>query len=887
MLNEQELEVLFEAHNIPLPARNRIQDIRRNAPIRRTDGADKSVKVRYVSTKMGFVIEAEAFHTEYAAIRTWDNSPEVLEFYPQPTRLNISYKSRTGRPIGVAITPDAFLITKHGFVFVECKTEDELLKLSIQAPQRFMKEGERWRSPPAEQSAAELGCQFTIRSSAENNWTLISNLEFLEDYQRIWRNPENQIEEEQVLRVVNEKRFLSTRDLIAEIGTDTVADTLYRLIIQNRLYFDLDRSRLAQHDSAMVFRDALIAETYRHIHQVDTGLESWASPLDLSPGRQFSWDGQQWEILNVSDRSLFARESIPSGEKPAIIELHPEHLEQLCRQGVICTILPATQRDPRLAEQERRLRSLPSEALRTATYRYRVLFQQEPSDASPRTKYYWKRRFREAEVRYGLGLLGLVPNMDGKQGNPTSRIAVEVEEEIHRILKEEWSKPQQLSNRYCWGLLKSFCDRNGYQTPSEKTFRKRARKLIDQNDQLRRLGSRRAYQTETQYLSLEYTTPPHGERPFHIAHIDHTPLDLVLLDSDMKEILKSAVLTLMIDAYSRVVLAWYITFDKPSYRSCMMVIRECVRRHGLLPQFIVTDQGAEFGSVYYETLLAQYHCHKKERPRSKCRHGSVIERIFNTSASQFTHNLIGNTKAWRYFRQVSREVDPKRLARWTYGMLEEHLGRYFTEIYHHNHHSTLGASPMQKFSEGRKFSGLREHTLIPYDKQFIAATCPSTAKGKAKVSHRGIKINYRYYTCGALTGTRHRGNEYPVRYDPFNLNRAYVYVDGCWHECLAYDAAVMPPMTEKALRIVSAMLKLEFRTSRQAAELNAQRIAEYLREAEEDMTLMAQLLREQETAAVVERLTNPAPLPDIDILATPNHPRSIEAAFEPQLLEDF
>lgn len=97
----------------------------------------------------------------------------------------------------------------------------------------------------------------------------------------------------------------------------------------------------------------------------------------------------------------------------------------------------------------------------------------------------------------------------------------------------------------------------------------------------------------------------------------------------------------------------------------------------------------------------------------------------------------------------------------------------------------------------------------------------------------------------------------------------------------------MPPMTEKAMRIVSATLKHEFRTSRQAAELNALRVAEYLREAEEDMTLMAQLLREQETAAVVERLTNPAPLLDIDTPAAPDLPPTAETAFEPQLLEDF
>ena len=895
MLCEQQLIALFDAQNIPIPARNRIQDIRREAPIRRTDGADKSVKVRYVSAKMGFVIEAEAFHTEYAAIRIWDNHPEIFELYPQPTKLNISYKNPSGRQIGVSITPDAFLIGKQGFVFVECKMEEELLRLSIKSPERFLKEGDRWRSPPAEKAAAELGCQFVIRSSAENNWMLISNLEFLEDYLRVRPTATNREEEERILGLVAEKRFVSTRDLIADVGTSTAADTLYRLIAENRIYFDLQAFRLAIHDSAIVFKDALLAETYRHVQSSKSGTEpGWAAPLDLTPGRHFSWDGQNWEILNVSNKSVFAREIAATGEQPAIIELQAEHLEQLCRQGSITVARLSTDSDPRFQEQQQRLRALPADALQVANQRYRVLFENAASESCIRTQKYWKKRFREAEVRYGLGLLGLIPNQDSNQGNRTSRIPVEVEEEIHRIFKDEWSKPHQVSYQYCWGLLKSYCDQHGYQTPTPKTFRNRGRRLIDQHDQLKRIGSKRAYQVETQYLSLEYTTPPHGERPFHIAHIDHTPIDLALRDSEQKEVLKSAILTLMIDAYSRVVLAWYITFDKPSYRSCMMVIRECVRRHGRFPQFIVTDQGSEFGSVYYETLLAQYHCHKKERPRSKCRHGSVIERIFNTSTTQFTHNLMGNTKAWRHFRQVSRDVDPKRLARWTYGMLEEHLGRYFTEVYPHNHHSTLGTTPMQRFVEGLKYSGLREHTLIPYDKHFIANTCPSTPKGKAKVSPRGVKINYRYYTCGAIAGARHHGAEYPVRYDPFNLNHGFVYVDGCWHECLAYDAAIMPPLTEKALRIVTATLKLDFRSSRQASELNAVRIAEYLQQAEEDMALMAQLLREQETAATVERLSTPlipanTPESDGDESGLNRmHPFSSgQPQFEPQLLESF
>jgi hypothetical protein len=62
----------------------------------------------------------------------------------------------------------------------------------------------------------------------------------------------------------------------------------------------------------------------------------------------------------------------------------------------------------------------------------------------------------------------------------------------------------------------------------------------------------------------------------------------------------------MVDAFSRRVLAFTLIYDPPSYRSCMLVLRDCVRRHQRLPQNVVVDGGVEFGSIYFETLLARY-----------------------------------------------------------------------------------------------------------------------------------------------------------------------------------------------------------------------------------------------------------------------------------------
>jgi len=114
--------------------------------------------------------------------------------------------------------------------------------------------------------------------------------------------------------------------------------------------------------------------------------------------------------------------------------------------------------------------------------------------------------------------------------------------------------------------------------------------------------------------------------------------------------------TFLSDAFSRRLLAVCLTFDPPSYRSCMLALRECVRRYERLPEAIVVDGGPEFESVYFETLLARYGCTKKTRPGGRPRFGSVCERLFGTT----------NTRNHQYPepRQGHQERQSKRAGLW-------------------------------------------------------------------------------------------------------------------------------------------------------------------------------------------------------------------------------
>ncbi len=891
MLSDSELLQLFEIFETPELGQRRIQWIRQNAPVRPVSGGSRAVKVRYVPRKMPFVLEAEAFQTEYVALVTYDNDDETLEIYLQPTKLKISYVHLKGKKVTINITPDIFLIQKSGFIFIECKTEEELKRLADASPNRYVVDEKGcWRSPPAETAAAELGCQFKIRSTTENNWKLVENLEFLRDY---FEDGCPEVSEDDRQRVLSQFETNAWSTMFDLIHTEPAieADWIYSLIVRREIYFDLINDRIADYTHALVFRDELASHAYRLFARSKTGLAgNFNCNLQIAVGMRFTWDGRGWLIANVGETRIAAQplENV-EGDLP-VIELTYDQLFELAQAGKIGVV--ATPDSDRDVEQEghRLVRGASPAQIEIAKYRYQVIFgEHSPKNpyvsVSKRTRNYWMANYRAAEQQYGYGFIGLIPDRDKTQGNRSRKLDSAILTILSEVITNDWETAKKKNFTASYGKLRNQCEEKGFIPPSLKVFRSEISKRHSYEQEKKRVGEKAAYNLEPQYLELEYTTPRHGTRPFHIGHIDHTPIPLKVRDKTLQKVLKSIWLTVMLDAYSRKVLAYYFSFDPPSYRSCLMVIRDCVRRHGRLPKFIVVDQGSDFNSVYFETTLAMLRCSKKERPGGKPRFGSIMERVFNTTMTQLIDNLFGSTQIYvDHYRQVSKDVDPERLAIWTYERITIRFEQYLNDVYHKNEHSTLGMSPEQAFVVGMRESGKREHRLISYSHDFKVLTCPSTDKGDAKVTPRGVKINYLYYKCAAFHLPGIPGTRVPIRFEPFNVGIAFAFVNGFWHECQSEHYAIFQNYTERSVLLASQRLLLLNRRQGKAAEINAERLATFLASVEGEELLEMQRLNDQESQdhrAAINKVTRP-PASHQATPASPPVNRII-----PELLEDF
>lgn len=852
MLGHDELLAWFDRRAIPEPTRGLINQIRSSGPSRRVGGGHSNVSGRYPSRKMGVTVQFESHRVELAGIYEMEHDAIVLEYFDQPPAIKLDYESVAGKRIGVLHTPDFFVIRREEAGWEEWKTEEELCRLNGHNPNRYAPGGdEPWRCAPGQAYAEQLGLYYRVRSSAEIDWVFQRNIQFLEDYLRADSTAVEAGSRDIVMAYVLANPSLTLEDLVRATAAKVQPDDIFRMIAANHIYVDIHAAPLAEPSRVEVYSSAEAASTAK---TNGSGKPQFESPFRLQCGSSFNWDARHWTVINVGDSSIGLL-----SERREMVELPIAAFDTLVQQKRIQIVSEYPRKAFESTAME--LLSKASESdLRTANCRAdlvnRYLYDQSlpaEADTSLRSFLRWVTRYRHAQTTYGTGYLGLLPHHSAK-GNRTPRLSEAVRRAMTEVLEHDYETKKQKTLYSSWIKLKLCCENKGIVAPSYKTFTVAAGQRDPYRQRLKRQGHRSAYLLEPFYWELDLKTPRHGDRPLEIGHIDHTELDVEVVSSRTGRVLGRPWMTLLIDAYSRRVAAIYLTFDPPSYRSCMMVLRECVRRHNRLPQIVVVDGGKEFSSTYFEALLANYECTKKQRPPAKARFGSLCERMFGVSNTQFIHNLRGNTLIMRNVRQVTKSVNPKGLAVWSLGELHDRLREYLYEVYDTADHPALGQSPREAFFTRLAETGERRHRMIPYDEAFLVLTMPTTTRGTAKVlSGRGVKIHHVYYWCEAFRDSEVQGQQIAVRFDPFDAGVAYAFVHKQWVQCHSEHYATLKGRSEREVMLATQELHQRCRNHAASFAVSARQLAEFLESVEAEEVLLSQRLNDLESKTI--RLT--------------------------------
>jgi putative transposase len=777
----------------------------RSSPPSRTPGARRgNMPVWYPSKKMQCIIKAESHKVEFAFLLQAEHDDTILEVWDQPPAIQLEYLDRRNRLQRPLHTADYFVFGSEECGWIECKPTQELAKQAEKRPNRYvLDQSGTWRCPAGEAFAATYGLTYRVWTSDQINWAAQENWLYLEDYYADLERlavPEAALE--RLYRLVDEHPGILLSSLRG-VASDIPAELINIAIARHDLYVDLATYRLSDPWRTPVFRNRQVARATASL---------------------------------VSDMGDATSAHTPTAEQASSIT--PEG-----------RVLLEQARDVDLA---------------TAVFRNRVINPDQYDDdeqtqvntcastIAARTKRRWRKCYRDAQTRYGSGFIGLLPQF-ARSGRKREAGSESVQL-IHQVLETHYDTVTHKPKRGAYGEYLKHIEEQQLTPLSPRTFyREVERHKAAYEQAVAREGTRAAYPFKEHMHAHEQTISRHGSYAWAMGHLDHTEVNLILCDSRTGQSLGKCWLTLLILSHPRRIAAFYLTFDPPSYRSCLMVLRLCVKRYGRLPTAITVDGGPEFQSVYFEQLLALYCVRKHQRPASEPRFGSPQERLFGSMETEFLYHLLGNTQAAGEPRQHTRATDPARLAVWTLPALAERVQQWADEEYDTLRHPALGMTPREAYELSLKRDGERAHKLIPYDETFRMTTLPATRKGTALVRPGvGVRINHLEYWCEAMRDPTVEQTQVKVRYDPFDVSVAYAYIDGVWRQRFTpYDE--FAGCSERELQLLASELRQNRRlhAGREQGEISQKQLADFRRENATKETILRQQRHDRETRAAL------------------------------------
>lgn len=302
-------------------------------------------------------------------------------------------------------------------------------------------------------------------------------------------------------------------------------------------------------------------------------------------------------------------------------------------------------------------------------------------------------------------LTSLMPKIRRDKGS--RKLSDEIEAIIRGSIEEIYLTSQRKPvSRVCDDVRRR-CLTAGLEPPHANTIRNRIAQLAEPQ----RVERRRGRKVADEAFSPIQGSFPGASWPLAVVQIDHTKLDIILVDNAHRRPIGRPWITLAIDVFSRMIAGFYVSFDPPGALSTGLCIAHAVlpkeqwlAKHDLdadwpvwgFPKTIHMDNAKEFRGLMLQRACAEYSIDIDWRPVARPHFGGHIERLLGT-ASKEIHTLPGSTFS---NPQQRGAYDSEGKAALTLGDFEAWFAVYITKVYHQRKHSTIGMSPLAKYREG-------------------------------------------------------------------------------------------------------------------------------------------------------------------------------------------
>ena len=838
------------------------------APARRVGGGRFNTVMRLASRKMDRGIQCESRTAEAPFALMCEEDPNVAFYLCQPAAIYVYQTDSKGR---VSLRPRTFDFVllnisenadEAGFWVVECKRSEELEAEGRKPNARYTWDGSCWRFLAAEEAAERLGLQFRVFSSDEIDTCRCMNVEFLTDFVGV-RCPDSELAEA-LVAWVSEAGSLRIRQALSLPGMKS--NVVWWLIANNEIWADLSKELVKDDDTSSIYISQAIMLASRHLREplAEIAGSHKINAVRVEPGFPVRWDGKPFVILNRGKTEVHLRHDVKDG---GMVSLPHGDFLRLLREGSICGDKDGIAARVSAA-REALVRRARKEALKEAVWRYKILREYRETGISPaglskRSVERFEQWAREGKRRYGGEFFGLIRLRGRASGTPeldSKRQAV-----LAEMIEAYGGKRGGAGYSVIYRELLSRCKKLGiHPAPSYWTLRRRLKEGRLPDVILKREGWRAAYQAMGPGRRMG-DVPAAPTRAFQTAHFDHTPLSVKVVSRYTGKVLESRVnLSFMIDAYSAMPLAMYVSFDHPSKVAVCEVLLDCLVRHARLPNNIVVDKGKEFGSVDWEKALVTLEVNKIERPALSPRVGSPIERHFGVTDSEFIHALPGSMKLAKPGRNQTPTHAPAKYAGLTFPQLQEGCERWFFEVFPELVHGSLGATRREAFEHSLEHSGERESRHVQVDDGVRIALSLSVKGGTRKVHRvRGIRVKWLDYWNELFSYGDVAGTNVEVKIDPLDVSVVFAMVRGGWVTCrLSNGRAHLQGRSWKLVNLAIQELREQRRTGAKRRWVNAAKVAELIHEIvgqDSPVGRQAELDRESRGGADVEPVAKGRP----------------------------
>lgn len=384
--------------------------------------------------------------------------------------------------------------------------------------------------------------------------------------------------------------------------------------------------------------------------------------------------------------------------------------------------------------------------------------------------------------RQSHGLMTSIIPQKPNGGKGRSRLSEQQEELINQVIDKFYLTSQKLSPAKIVEEIRKQCLEKQIEFSSEITIRRRLAALTLSQLQKRSDGS-----NSTEPIIGSF---PKVDHPLDVVQIDHTLVDVIIVDPIERLVIGRPYVTFAIDTYSRCIGGFVLSLEAPSATSVGLCLTNIAMDkaswlqtleidalwpiHGK-PNIIYVDNGSDFHSNALTRGCLQHGIKIEYRPMGKPHYGGIIERVIGTMM-KLVHTLPGTT-----FSNIKEKGDypSENKACLTLGELERWLIIAITKYYHLRLHTGISQTPLMLYESG--LLEMKQHgkklSYINDKKAFLIDFLPIIYRSLRK---DGFMLDHIVYYSNALRpfiANRDKYGKFLIRRDPRDLSRIYVYLE--------------------------------------------------------------------------------------------------------------